>query len=73
MKVLTREEFEAQAAIPKTPEELELIRKRKEIRSKIFAEAIANNEMVDTVLERYRKERREKEAEVRSQETEVKS
>jgi len=65
MKILTREEFEAQAAIPPTPEELELIRKRKEIRRKIFAEAIANNEMVDTVLERYRKERK-KELEVKS-------
>jgi len=65
MKVLTREEFEAQAAIPKTPEELELIRKKKEIRRKIFAEAIANNEMVDAVIERYRKERK-KELEVRN-------
>ena len=73
MRTLSREEFEARAAIPKTPEELELIRQRKEVMRKIFAEAIANNEMVDAVLERYRKERREKEAEVRSQETEVKS
>ena len=65
MKILSREEIEAQAAIPKTPEELELIRKKKEIRRKIFAEAIANNEMVDTVMERYRKERK-KELEVKS-------
>ena len=119
MKHLSREEIAAQAAIPPTPEELELIRKRKEarskllngppealwaflsppvdpaeqdrmrernaerlrelqnedpeitrkrkeIRSKIFAEAIANNEMVDTVLERYRKEQANKGTEVRS-------
>ena len=118
MKHLSREEIEARAAIPPTPEELELIRqrkearskllngppealwafldppdeyaaqcrtkewhekrvqelqnedpeitrKRKEIRSKIFAEAIANNEMVDVVIERYRKERK-MEAEVRN-------
>jgi len=65
MKKLTREEIVALASAPKTPEELELIRKRKEIRSKIFAEAIANNEMVDVVIERYRKERK-MEAEVRN-------
>ena len=66
MRTLSREEFEAQAAIPPTPEELELIRKRKEIRRKIHAEAIANNEMADKVAERYYKELAKKELEVKS-------
>ena len=65
MKHLSREEIAALAAIPPTPEELELIRKKKEFRRKIHAEAIANNEMVDVVLERYRKEWK-KELEVRN-------
>ena len=66
MKTLSREECEARAAIPPTPEELELIRKKKEIRRKIFAEAIAKQEMASQVLERYFKER-EKESEIRGQ------
>ena len=49
MKTLSREEFEAQTAIPPTPEEFELIRKKKEIRRKIFAEAIAKQEMISQV------------------------
>jgi len=40
MKTLSREEFEAQAAIPKTPEELELIRKKKELRRNMSVEEI---------------------------------
>ena len=49
--------------VPSAPE---LIRKKKEIRSKIFAEAIAKNEMVDLVAERYYKEQANKEAEIKS-------
>ena len=47
------------------PDDPELIRRKKEIRRKIHAEAEANNEMVWDVIERHRKER-EKETEVRS-------
>ena len=47
-------------------EDPEIIRKKKEVRRKIFAEAIAKQEMVSQVLERYHKER-EKESGVRRQ------
>ena len=40
MKTLSKEEFEAQAAIPPTPEELECIRKKKEARRNMTADEI---------------------------------
>ena len=49
--------------VPSAPE---LVRKKREIRSKIFAEAIAKNEMVDQVAERYYKEQANKETEIKS-------
>ena len=57
-----RDRYAKDILVPSDPE---LVREKKEIRSKIFAEAIAKNEMVDQVADRYYKER-EKELEVRS-------
>ena len=58
-----RDRYAKDSLVPSDPE---LVRKKREIRSKIFAEAIAKNEMVDQVADRYYKEQANKGAEVRS-------
>ena len=58
-----RDRYDKDSLVPSAPE---LVRKKKEIRSKIFAEAVAKNEMVDQVADRYYKEQANKGTEVKS-------